>query len=178
MRAHVFLAGAACIQAAAGAINWTLERSSSPSDDEIDAYDRITAAMDAAVARHSRLDFLSKDVTVAYTPGVPTAEANYDGLISFGENRAYMTERTALHEIGHTLGVGQRQAFDDHCAAGDWPSANPLLRTFDGDGASIQCGGGHFWPYGLNYEDEFSDEAADRHCRLLQAMVDDGMQAY
>ena len=59
-----------------------------------------------------------------------------------------MTERTAMHEISHTLGVGQTAAFNTKCAAGDWKTALPLLRSFDGANAKITCGGGHFWPYG------------------------------
>ena len=87
-------------------------------------------------------------------------------------------ERTALHEIAHTLGVGQRKAFDDRCASGNWPTALPLLRSWDGASAKISCGGSHFWPYGLNYETEWSSQAGDRHCLIVKAMLDDGMAAY
>ncbi|KAL2021845.1 hypothetical protein VTK56DRAFT_6619 [Thermocarpiscus australiensis] len=37
--------------------------------------------------------------------------------VRFGADRSYMTERTALHEISHTLGIGQTQAFDARCIA-------------------------------------------------------------
>lgn len=156
-------------------ITWSLERSGSPSADEADAYDRIQAAMEAAVARHHRISNASKNIYVSYVPGVPTAEANYDGTIRFGSNRSYMNERTALHEISHTLGVGQTAAFDQLCASGNWPTALPLLRSWDGQDATISCGGSHFWPYGLNYDDEWSEVNADRHCEIVQAMLDDGM---
>ena len=164
------------LSTATAAITWTLQRASNPTADQSAAYTRINAAMTAAVARHQRLTpSISKTIRVYYTPGVPTAEANYNGDLRFGSNAAYQTERTALHEIAHTLGVGQRTAFDDRCASGNWPKALPLLRSWDGQSAKISCGGGHFWPYGLNYETEWSSQAGDRHCLLVKAMLDDGM---
>jgi hypothetical protein len=180
MRSQILMIAASTyISTALGAITWTLEKSTSPTADESAAYSRIEDAMTAAVARHQRLTpNISKAITVQYSPGVPTAEANYNGDLRFGSDASYQTERTALHEIAHTLGVGQRQAFDDHCASGDWPTATPLLRSWDGDAATIACGGGHFWPYGLNYETEWSDESGDRHCLIVAAMLDDGMAAY
>ena len=179
MRTDVLLAASTFLSPALGAITWTLEKSSSPTSDESAAYTRIEAAMTAAAARHQRLTpGISKTVRVSLAPGVPTAEANFNGDLRFGSDAAYQTERTALHEIAHTLGVGQRQAFDDHCASGDWPTALPLLRSWDGSSATISCGGSHFWPYGLNFETEWSDESGDRHCLILKAMLDDGMAAY
>ena len=159
-----------------GAITWTLAKSSSPSADESDAYAKIEAAMTAAVARYSRYSSASKSISVAYAPGVPTAEANFNGDLRFGSNRAYMNERTAMHEISHTLGIGQTSAFDTKCAAGDWKTALPLLRSWDGADAVINCGGGHIWPYGLNYDSEWSETNADRHVQLIDAMITDGLQ--
>jgi len=179
MRTKIFLAASTLLSTATAAITWTLDKSSNPTSEESSAYTRIEAAMTAATARHQRLTpSLSKQIRVSLNSGVPTAEANYNGDLRFGSNAAYQTERTALHEIAHTLGVGQRQAFDDHCASGDWPTALPLLRSWDGESAVIACGGSHFWPYGLNFETEWSDEAGDRHCLIVKAMLDDGMAAY
>ena len=162
--------------AASGAITYTLAKASNPTADQTDAYKRIDAAMKLAVARWSRLSSrTTKSIKVSYTPGVPTAEASYNGDLRFGSDRAYMTERTALHEIGHTLGVGQTAGFDSHCASGNWPTALPLLRSFDGSSAVINCGGGHFWPYGLNYDNEWSETNGDRNVRMITAMIADGM---
>ncbi|KAK2036554.1 ricin B lectin [Colletotrichum somersetense] len=157
------------------AITWTLQKATNPTADQTDAYNKIEAAMRLAVARHSRLGSATKSIRVYYTPGVPTAEANYNGDLRFGTNRAYMNERTALHEISHTLGVGQTAAFDRKCAAGDWASALPLLRSWDGSAAVINCGGSHIWPYGLNYDNEWSETNANRHVQLINAMIRDGM---
>lgn len=131
--------------------------------------------MRRAVARYERFTGASKTIRVYYAPGVPTAEANYNGDLRFGSNRAYMTERTAMHEISHTLGVGQTAAFNEKCAANNWPRATRLLQSWDGANARINCGGGHFWPYGLNFDNEWSETNANRHVQMIDAMLADGM---
>lgn len=163
--------------AAEGEITYTLHQNSTPSADEQDAYGRITSAMNAAVGRYNNLSDLTKQINVYYAPGVPTAEANINGDLRFGDNRSFMSERTALHEISHTIGVGQSGGFFNLCGSGAWtgPQANALIKSWDGPDATISCGGGHFWPYGLNYDNEWSELNADRHVDLVEAMVADGM---
>ncbi|GJC85712.1 hypothetical protein ColLi_08550 [Colletotrichum liriopes] len=165
----------AAASTAQGAITWTLEKAANPTDDQKDAYTKIEAAMKLAAARHAKLGNAEKTIRVSYTPGVPTAEASYNGDLRFGSNRSYMNERTALHEIAHTLGVGQTSAFNSKCSSGDWPKAAPLLNSWDGSNAKISCGGGHFWPHGLNYDNEWSETNADRHVQIINAMLADGM---
>ncbi|KAI0862127.1 hypothetical protein F4860DRAFT_130281 [Xylaria cubensis] len=160
---------------ASAALSWSLQKAANPTADQSDAYQRIESAMKLAVARYARFTSASKTIKVYYSPGVPTAEANYNGDLRFGSDRAYMTERTAMHEIAHTLGVGQTAAFDRNCAANNWPKATPLLQSFDGPSAKISCGGGHFWPYGLNYESEWSETNGNRHVQMVDAMLADGM---
>ena len=161
---------------ASAAITWSLQRVSNPSADQSDAYSRIERAMNLAVARYNRLaPRASKTITVQYVPSVQTADGSFNGNIRFGSNRSYMTERTALHETAHTLGVGQTRAFDTKCAANNWPQATKLLQSFDGASAKISCGGGHFWPYGLNYETEWSETNGNRHCQMVNAMLADGL---
>ncbi|KAK7977024.1 hypothetical protein PG996_003096 [Apiospora saccharicola] len=175
MKLSLLATVAASLAVAEGAINWTLEKAGNPTADQSDAYAKIESAMKLAAARHARLGSASKNIRVYYTPGVPTAEANYNGDLRFGSNRAYMNERTALHEVSHTLGVGQTAAFDRKCASGDWRTALPLLRSWDGPSAKINCGGSHFWPYGLNYDTEWSETNADRNVLMVNAMIKDGM---
>jgi hypothetical protein len=159
-------------------ITWRLTKAANPTTDQADAYSRIEAAMNKAVARYNRLaPRASKSITVQYVPGVQTADGNFNGNIRFGSNRSYMNERTALHETAHTLGIGQTKAFDTRCAANNWPSATALLRSWDGSSAKINCGGGHIWPYGLNYDNEWSETNAERHCKLINAMLADGLAA-
>lgn len=176
MQFGTFFLAAALSSFASAALTYTLSEASSPSADQSDAYTKIKAAMDAAIARHEdNGSTASKTITVEYNTGVTTADGNFNGNIRFGSNRAYMTERTALHEISHTLGVGQTNGFTTNCEGSNWPAANELLQTFDGAGTTISCGGSHFWPYGLNYEDEMSDTDADRHVQIINAMLTDGL---
>jgi len=156
-------------------ITYTLQRAQNPTADQTDAYARIKDAMDRAVARYNRLTNIDRHLTVSYTPGVPTAEASIDGAIRFGEDRSYMQEGTALHEMGHTVGIGTSDRFWSNCQSGTWPSALPLLRSWDGPSATLNCGGSHMWPYGLNYSSEYGELNFDRHVKLVQAMLGDGM---
>ncbi|MFF7168361.1 hypothetical protein [Streptomyces pseudovenezuelae] len=165
-------------QVAAATITWTLERAGNPTADQQSAYTQITSAMNAAVARYNNLSDLGKSLTVRYDPSVLTADGNINGTIRFGSNRSYMTERTALHEIAHTIGVGTSSGWSSHGGnSGTWTGAQAtaLVRQYDGSSAKLSTGGGHFWPYGLNYENEFSGTAADRHVRIVEAMVRDGL---
>ncbi|MBE4739134.1 MULTISPECIES: hypothetical protein [Streptomyces] len=164
-------------RAAAATITWTLVRASNPTQDQQSAYASITNAMNAAVARYNNLSDLGKTITVRYEPGVPTADGNINGTIRFGSNRSYMNERTALHEIAHTIGVGTSAGWSRLGGSGTWTGsgATALVRQYDGSSAKISTGGGHFWPYGLNYDNEFSGTAADRHVRIVSAMVADGL---
>ncbi|MFF0085103.1 hypothetical protein ACFYR1_36175 [Streptomyces canus] len=164
-------------QVAAASITWTLERASNPTADQQAAYTLITSAMNAAVARYNNLSDLGKSITVRYDTSVPTADGNLNGTIRFGSNRSYMTERTALHEIAHTIGVGTSPGWSSLGGSGTWTGAQAtaLVRQFDGSSAKLSTGGGHFWPYGLNYENEFSGTAADRHVQIVAAMVRDGL---
>lgn len=175
MRFSIIATVVACAASTSATINWALQKASNPTADQKDAYAKIEAAMTKAAARYARFTNASKNVKVYYSPGVPTAEANYNGDLRFGSDRSYMTERTAMHEIAHTLGVGQTAAFDQKCAANNWPIATPLLQSWDGPSAKINCGGGHFWPYGLNYESEWSETNGNRHVQLVDAMLKDGM---
>ncbi|MFE8986449.1 hypothetical protein ACFYMI_01285 [Streptomyces collinus] len=164
-------------RAAAATITWSLVRASNPTADQRSAYDQITKAMNAAVARYNNLSDLGKTLTVRYEPGVPTADGNINGTIRFGSNRSYMNERTALHEIAHTIGVGTSSGWSRLGGSGTWTGgqATALVRQYDGSGAKISTGGGHFWPYGLNYDNEWSGTAADRHVHIVAAMVRDGL---
>jgi hypothetical protein len=163
-------------QVKAASIGWTLQRASNPTQDQLTAYDLITKAMNAAVARYNNLSDLGKSITVRYDPSVPTADGNINGTIRFG-NRSYMNERTALHEIAHTIGVGTSSGWSRLAGSGTWTGAQAtaLVRQFDGSSAKLSTGGGHFWPYGLNYDNEFSNTAADRHVQIVAAMVRDGL---
>ena len=161
---------------ASAAITYQLQKAPKPTSDQADAYTRIEKAMRSAVTRYNKLATRpTKSLKIQYVPGLSTADGNFNGNIRFGSNRTYMNERAALHEIAHTLGIGQTQSFNSRCAANNWPSATKLLQSWDGRSAKINCGGGHIWPYGLNYDKEWSDTNANRHCQIIDAMLADGL---
>jgi hypothetical protein len=138
---------------------------------------RIVTAMDAAVALYNEIGGFDKQLTVAYSPGTPTADANYNGHIRFG---GQIGRRTALHEIGHTLGVGTTRQWRQLLVEGKWTGehANALLRSFDGPDAVLKGDRQHFWPYGLNYDKESSPENDRRHVLMVKAFrIDMGFDA-
>jgi LPXTG-motif cell wall-anchored protein len=168
-------AGTIPVRADEGGMTYTLYREADPTDDQADAYDRIDAAVGAAVARYNAMTDLTKHLSVSYNPGVPTAEASSDGGVSFGADRSYMTEGTALHEIAHALGVGTTDDWIAQCVDGTWTggTVTALIRSWDGPNSHLNCGGFHIWPYGLNYPDEFSELAFERNVEIVEAIVVD-----
>lgn len=159
-----------------GSLTWRLVTVPNPTAGQRRAYDLIRPAMNAAVARYNNLSGLSKSITVHYDPAVPTADGNINGTIRFGST-ASMNERTALHEISHTIGVGTSGKWRTLGCGGSWTGtrATALVKQYDGSGAVIRCDSQHFWPYGLNYDSEFSQTNADRHVKIVDAMVRDGL---
>src|SRR5690606_27721303 len=120
----------------------------------------ITAAMDAAMEQYNCYADLEKSITVNYKPSVPTAEANVDGVLSFGSNKSYMQVATAMHEVAHTLGVGY-YPWAELMENGRWlgEHVDALMTSLpaeerDPDMYSqrtyITGDSQHFWPYGLN----------------------------
>ena len=152
--------GALTYSLAAGAENWPA-----------DARARITYAMDGAVAQYNRYGTFNKHITVNYNPGVPTAQANYDGWLEFGANASYQQYRTALHETSHTLGVGTTWQWGANLSGGVWTGATGIaqIRALDGPSGIINSDGTHFWPYGLNYDSEGNTEAYRRHVLMMAA---------
>lgn len=149
-----------------------------------DVRDQLVTAMDAAVGYYNCYAELSHELTVNYNPGVPTAEANVDGWMSFGSNRAYMVVATAMHEVGHTLGVGYFP-WGELIVGGRWsgPAVTELITRLpaaerDPDAFSqrdyITADAQHFWPYGLNQAAEHQSEwSLINHVRLVAALQRD-----
>ncbi|MCW1887044.1 hypothetical protein OKA04_20065 [Luteolibacter flavescens] len=133
---------------------------------------RITDAMDAAVALYNKTGSFKKHVTANNSPGTPTADANYDGWINFGGS---INTRVALHEIGHTLGIGTHGNWQANIKDGKWTGKHALeqLREFDGKDAVLHADRMHFWPYGLNFDNESSKENDVRHVKMVAAMRKD-----
>lgn len=133
---------------------------------------RIVAAMDAAVALYNEHGEFNRVLRVSYSPGTPTADANFNGHIRFG---GQIGRRTALHEIGHTLGVGTHRSWQRFMVDGKWTgrAAISMLEAFDGPGAVLKGDRQHFWPYGLNFDNESSPVNDIRHIKLVAAFRED-----
>ncbi|WP_442591804.1 hypothetical protein ACSBL2_11305 [Pedobacter sp. AW31-3R] len=158
----------------AGQLSWTLTSTNVPSA----ALARITTAMNDACARYNAAyNWPARTLTVEYNTGVATADGSTNGNIRFGSTASYQGVRTAMHEIAHTYGVGLSSGWTANISGGQFIGANAVatLASFDGAGAVIYTGGGHFWPYGLNYDNEWSETNAARHIQLVVAMKADGM---
>jgi hypothetical protein len=157
-----------------GQLTWTLTSTGVPADVQT----RITNAMNNACARYNALaNWPARTLTVEYNTGVATADGSTTGNIRFGPNASYQAVRTAMHEIGHTYGVGISSGWSANISGGLFvgTTAVDAIHSFDGPSAVVNTGGGHFWPYGLNYDSEWSEASAYRHVKMVWAMRADGM---
>jgi hypothetical protein len=136
---------------------------------DTDARDRIVKAMDAAVAVYNANGEFKRHVTANYSPGTPTADANFGGWINFG---GQIGTRTALHEIAHTMGVGTCEQWQRFARDGKWTGTYAIeqLKEIDGPDAVLHCDHQHFWPYGLNYDQEGGEENFKHHVKMVIAL--------
>lgn len=159
---------------ASGRVSWVLTTSNVPDD----VRTRITNAMNDACARYNAgANWPARTLTVEYNTGVQTADGNTNGNIRFGANASYQSTRTAMHEIAHTWGVGISGGWYANTSTGPFTGTNAVtvMKSYEGPNAIINTGGSHFWPYGLNYDNEWSETGAFRHVKLVFAMRADGM---
>ena len=133
----------------------------------------IIAAMDAAVGFYNRYASMPKVLTANYDANVGTAQAGYGGWIDFGGS---ISTLTALHEMGHTMGVGTYWSWSAN-RTGDnvWTGAKAvtMVKQLLGPTAVLYADSIHFAPYGLNYDDENYPEAFMRHVKVVSAMRQD-----
>ena len=129
----------------------------------------IIAAMTEAVAIYNANGYFPKTLWANYNASVPTAQASYSGWIDFG---GQISTRTAMHEISHTLGVGQYSTWSTRQSNGVWTGtfANNRVKLFDGPAATIGCDSMHFWPYGLNFPNEDNTSNRIRHVKVVSAL--------
>ncbi|HET7542285.1 MAG TPA: hypothetical protein VFK05_20595, partial [Polyangiaceae bacterium] len=165
----------------AGHITYTLAKSASPTATEKTAYDKITIAMDKAITYYDCYTSITKALNVSYVPSVETADGNINGSIRFGSNTTYMDYRSAMHEIAHTVGIGQASNWGSFISNGLFTGTHaaaqlnainatltkPLYTELHADTQ-------HFWPYGLNQQSEVKSEAdLIFHCQMVIAIRED-----
>lgn len=95
-------------------------------------------------------------VRTVYSADTATADASFNGQVRFGGSN---NRRTALHEMDHWLGSGGTDDFHSLVSGGVFTGATTGLRirAFDGADSKISSDGTHFWPYGMNYDNEFTE---------------------
>ncbi len=145
-----------------------------------DAYNHpeVKAAIEEAVPIYNKYGSFNKHLSVYYNPGIPTAEANYDGYIGFGGSR---NTRVALHEMGHTMGVGTYWQYGNLMVGGVWQGfyGRKLAIEMGGYTDGLHGDGTHIWPWGLNYDNEDGFMERIKHVRIMAAIrCDMGIMAY
>jgi hypothetical protein len=159
-----------------GHVTYMLAKAANPTQTERSAYDAITCAMQGAVAYYNCNTAITKQLNVSYVPSVQTADGNINGSIRFG-NTSDMQCVTAMHEIAHTVGVGQASNWGTFASNGTFTGMNATaeLRAITGNSMDVlHCDSQHFWPYGLNYVTEaHSTEDLVDHCRIVTAIRKD-----
>ena len=166
-------AGNGCV--GTGGITYTLATVPAPTAEQQSAYDKITSAMDEALSYYNCHTSIEKHLSVSYVPSVATADGNVNGSIRFGATSS-MNYITAMHEIGHTVGVGSFEfgaLVVDGVFTGE--AATRQLRAITGNGSDVvHADTQHFWPYGLNYTTEVktTDDLVN-HCKMVVAIRED-----
>ncbi|QDU59135.1 Autotransporter-associated beta strand repeat protein [Aeoliella mucimassa] len=113
-------------------------------------------------------------VDLYYNSGVPTAQAGYYGAIEYGGT--WPNERVTQHELNHWLGSGTDGNWYNLFSNNVWTGTkvNALMAQFDGQGTAFRQSGVHFYPYGLNYDSEVTDDSIYmRNVALMYAMRQD-----
>ena len=150
---------ASCATEAGAALTYNVATNGWPNDAHRTA---AVNAIQSAVNRYNAYgDFGNYNIHVYYHPGIPTAQANYLGSVGFGGT--YPNERVMMHEVAHYLGSGT------YGTPWDGPRGEAMVDQFDGLETSLNGDGAHFWPYGLNYDNEGSEINKQRQVALLYA---------
>jgi len=162
----------------AGHITYTLAKSASPTATEQTAYGRIETAMDKAISYYDCYTSITKALNVSYVPSVSTADGNINGSVRFGSDTTYMDYRTAMHEIAHTVGIGQASNWGTFLSGGLFTGARAAaqLKAINAKLSTplytdVHADTQHFWPYGINQQSEVKSEAdLIAHCQMVVAI--------
>jgi Concanavalin A-like lectin/glucanases superfamily/Ricin-type beta-trefoil lectin domain-like/Bacterial TSP3 repeat len=130
----------------------------------------VAAVMNEAVAIYNAQTNIDVNINVSWHPGIPTAQADYNGTLGFGGS---INTQVALHEIAHYLGSGTTNEWNNRFGGDDvWdgPAVRRFIKLYDGPGAELRRSGVHYYPYGFNYGNEDNPVARLRLPRLIQAM--------
>lgn len=166
-----------------GNINYTIHKIAHPSEELQTHYTRIEQAFEQAAYYYENFTSIEKELNVYYNPNVPTADGHINGTIRMGSNPSYQQTGTAMHEIMHTVGVGQHWMWNELISGGKYQGehANRMLQIMTGDTTAVISGDGlHFWPYGINgaHEDTGEETLYIIHALIVQGMKKDGLPSH
>lgn len=144
-------------------------------------YRLIKAAVDSACYYYNRYTTFSHNIWIAYSSGVPTAEASYHGQVAFGSNTTYMWVGTAMHEFAHYFGSGTTSIWQSKTSTGTWTGSVGAALLLGATGETLKGDTQHFWPYGINYKSEITalggqtaqENGLALHAKLVKAMLVD-----
>ncbi|WP_176454246.1 LamG-like jellyroll fold domain-containing protein [Siphonobacter sp. BAB-5385] len=153
-----------------------------------DNRDRIDQAVKSGVYYYNNLTSVKDHhLSVNYNAGTPTAEASYGGYMQFGANPSYQRTGTALHEMNHTIGVGQHwiwyggnSPLRAEGSRGKWlgERANKVVQFLQNNTDGFMTGDAvHMWPFGINgaHEDSGDEFLYTGHALVTQALGEDGL---
>ncbi|WP_370478715.1 LamG-like jellyroll fold domain-containing protein [Tamlana flava] len=167
-----------------GTVTYSLRTGGMPSD----VLTRLNEAMSSAVGYFNNLTSIKgHHLNVGYSSGVRTAEASYGGYMTFGPDASYQRAGTALHEMGHTIGVGTHSIWygpssplRETGSSGLWlgDRTDALIQFIENNNNSHLTGDSvHMWPYGINgaHEDNGSEFLYIANALVHQALGEDGL---
>ena len=168
-------AGDDCI--AEGSVTYTITNVMAPAGEQAQITAKLTEVMDLAMHYYNCYTDLYRAVTVEYNPDVATADGSINGNIRFG-SEGIIKIRVALHEMGHTMGVGTTTNWTtviDGNGQYIGETALALLRELDDDpGATLSADGHCFWPYGLSMDHDYNSEMdLINHAKMIKAITID-----
>jgi hypothetical protein len=128
---------------------------------------QVANSVAVAAAFYNQHGSFNKHWNVYHNPGIPTAEANYDGYMGYGGSR---NERVVFHEAAHTFGMGTHDAYPGRFSGGVWQGQYGNQAQFDtyNDYNDGLHGDGHaIWPGGFNYDNEDGYIERFWHTRIM-----------
>ena len=140
---------------------------------------QVANSVAVAAAFYNQHGSFNKHWSVHHNPGIPTAEANYDGYMGYGGIR---NERVVFHEAAHTFGMGTGPNYGNLIAGGVWKGRygnQAQADTYNDFGDGLHGDGHAVWPSGFNYDNEDGFIERHWHTRIMAGIrADMGILSY
>lgn len=150
---------------------------------------RCRNALDQACYYFNNMTSTTRYFDVAYSPGTPTADCNYQPTphMNIGPVESYQRCGTVMHEMQHGLGLQNYSTqwngsiLRSGNGRGQWlgDRVTEALHFWDNNSTTVLNGDNiHMWPYGVNgaQEDNGTEELYLANAMICQALGEDGLQ--